>query len=305
MPIGFIGVGNMGQPMARCLAQAGYSIVIHDVRKVAVREVFGDRATWSESPQDLAAQCKIICTSLPGPTEAERVLLGERGVLQGIQPGAVLVDFTTNAPLLVRRVGESVRQRQADMIDAPVSGGVERAATGSLTIMVGGRAETVERVRSLLDCLAANVLHVGELGAASICKVLHNCAVFCANLAMVECFTAGIKAGVEAHTLVDVFQRSGIGKNLDLNVAMPATLFRGRFTPRFALKTAHKDMRLAIELAADCGTPMPLAEICLAEMAEAIKRGWGDLDNTAFLRLQEERAGVEVRCEPPAPSNGN
>jgi 3-hydroxyisobutyrate dehydrogenase-like beta-hydroxyacid dehydrogenase len=110
-----------------------------------------------------------------------------------------------------------------------------------------------------------------------------------------ECLTAGVKAGVDAKTLVDVFQKSGLGRNLDLQIAMPATLFRGNFQPRFAMKTARKDMGLATELAHAVGVPMNMAEMCEAEMAAAMWRGWGDLDNTIFLTLQEERAGVEVR----------
>jgi 3-hydroxyisobutyrate dehydrogenase-like beta-hydroxyacid dehydrogenase len=115
-------------------------------------------------------------------------------------------------------------------------------------------------------------------------------------LAMVECLTAGVKAGVDAATLIEVFQKSGIGRNLDLQIAMPATLFRGNFDPpRFAMKTAHKDMLLALEIAREANVPMRLAEVCQADMSEAIRRRWGDKDNTIFLKLQEERAEIEVR----------
>jgi 3-hydroxyisobutyrate dehydrogenase len=196
---------------------------------------------------------------------------------------------------------DALAARGAAMLDAPASGGVEAAARGELTLIVGGDADTVARARPVLDLLAKSIIHVGPIGTASISKVLHNCAVFCSNLATVECLTAGIQAGVDAETLIQVFQQSGLSHNLDLQVAMPASLFRGRFSPpRFALKTARKDMHLATELARDHNVPMRLAELCELEMQEAVRRGWGELDNTVFLTLQEERAGAAVRFKDSA-----
>jgi 3-hydroxyisobutyrate dehydrogenase-like beta-hydroxyacid dehydrogenase len=215
--------------------------------------------------------------------------------VRGANSGTIHVDFTTNSVILVRRMGEALSKVGASMLDVPVSGGVEAAKNGELTLLVGGADKTLKEVAPLLECLGKSIVHVGALGTASICKALHNCAVFCANWATMECLTAGVKAGVDAKTLVDVFQKSGLGRNLDLQIAMPATLFRGDFQPRFAMKTARKDMGLATELAHAVGVPMNMAEMCEAEMAAAMWRGWGDLDNTIFLTLQEERAGVEVR----------
>ena len=208
-----------------------------------------------------------------------------------------MIDFTTNSARLVRKMHGVLAERGVDMLDAPVSGGVEGAERGELTILVGGDKEILAAAKPVLDQLAKSVLHAGEIGAASICKVLHNCAVFCTTLAMMECLTTGVKAGVDAATIIETFQKSGLGRNLDLQVAMPATLFRGNFKPRFAMKTAHKDMKLAIELAREVNVPIRLAELCETEMAEAMGRGWGDKDNTIFLTLQEERAGVKVRVE--------
>jgi 3-hydroxyisobutyrate dehydrogenase len=293
--VAFIGIGNMGRPMARRMMAAGFPLMVHDANAAAAKPLIDEGAHWAQSPEDAASQCDVICTSLPGPREFEQVVRGDQGVLRGARRGAVLVDFTTNSPRLVRQLGATLADRGLEMLDAPVSGGVEAAAHGALTALVGGKADTLSRMHGVLESVAKTILHVGDLGTASVCKVLHNCAVFCTNLAMIECLTAGVKAGVDATTLIDVFQKSGLGRNLDLQVALPATLFRGQFEPRFALKTAYKDMGLAIELARACHVPMKMADHCAAEMAEAVGRGWGDSDNTRFLVLQEERAGVEVR----------
>ncbi len=295
--VGFIGLGNMGRPMAARIARAGFPLVVHDISRESAKLLEQVGATWADSPQIVAEKSDVICTSLPGPAEAELVFLGERGVTQGLSPGAIVIDFTTNSALLVRKVHNVLAHRGVTMLDVPVSGGVEAAKKGELTLLVGGDDRSLVAAKPVLEVLAKTILHVGAIGAASICKALHNCAVFCANLATVECLTAGVKAGVDAATLVEIFQKSGLGRNLDLQVAMPATLFRGNFQPRFAMKTAHKDMGLAMELAHAVDVPMRLAQLCETEMAEAVRRGWGEKDNTIFLTLQEERAGVTVRVE--------
>jgi 3-hydroxyisobutyrate dehydrogenase len=286
----------MGTGMAARLADAGFPLTVYDVRAEAAAKVGG--ATVARSPREVAANSEFIGTSLPGPREAEEVFFGADGVLAGVRRGTVCLDFTTNSPAIVRRIAAALAERGAEMLDAPVSGGVEGARTGQLTVLAGGSAAALAKCRPVLDVLATTVLHVGEVGAASVCKVLHNCAVFVANLTTIECLTAGVKAGVPAATLVEVFQKSGLGRNLDLQTAMPATLFRGNFEPRYQMRTALKDMQLATELARDCGAAMELAEICERDMRDAVEHGWSERDNTIFLTLREQRVGAEVRLEP-------
>jgi 3-hydroxyisobutyrate dehydrogenase len=295
MRIGFIGLGNMGCPMAARIASAGFPLVVHDVNREVARNLLEAGAAWADSPWDVAQQSDVVCTSLPGPVEAQDVFFSEHGIARGARSGSILLDFTTNSVALVRQMHSHLTELGAAMLDSPVSGGVEAAKKGELTLLVGGDDKTLSAAKPVLDYLANTILHVGAIGTASVCKVLHNCAVFCANWATMECLTAGVKAGVDAATLIEVFQKSGLGRNLDLQVAMPATLFRGNFQPRFAMKAAHKDMALATELARDLGVPMEMAQMCEAAMADAIRRGWGEHDNTVFLTLQEERAGAQVR----------
>jgi 3-hydroxyisobutyrate dehydrogenase len=295
MQVGFIGLGNMGRPMAARIADAGLPLVVYDVQRQACDALIAKGATCAESPGALAATCDVICTSLPGPVEFQSVMFGDKGVGSGVKAGSICLDFTTNSPLVIRDAHRQLAACGAGLVDAPVSGGVEGARKGSLTVLIGGDPASIARIRPVLEAVAGTILHVGDVSTASVCKVLHNCAVFATNLAMMECLTAGVRAGVDAKTLVEVFQRSGLGRNLDLQVAMPATLFRGNFEPRFLMKTAYKDMGLATDLAKSCGVPMRLAEICEEDMAEAMRRGWGAQDNTIYLTLQEERAGAKVR----------
>ena len=297
MRVGFIGIGNIGKPMAEQIVRAGHTLVVHDLRRDAATSLVAEGAIWAGSPAEVAIGCDVVCTCLPGPREVEPVVLGEGGIAAGIVPGSVYVDHTTNAPSLVRRLRDVLATKGVDTLDAPVSGGMEGARTRDLVMLVGGDASVVEKVRPVLDSMAKTIMHVGDVGAGCVCKLAHNCAGFSIGLAMVECMTLAVKAGVDPATLVDVFQRCAIGRSFDLHVRLPATLFQGDFEPRFALKVANKDMTLAAELAQALGVPMKLAEASAEQMSEAMSRGMGDRDSSVFLTLQEERAGVEVRTQ--------
>ena len=295
MRVGFIGTGSIGRPMAGQVLAAGYSLVVHDIDRGAATPLLEAGAESADSPRAVAEQCEIVCTCLPGPPEFQQVVYGTDGILEGITTGSVLVDHTTNSPELVRETHHRLESAGVSMLDAPVSGGAEGARTRDLTMLVGGDSATLERCRPVLDAIAKTVMHVGDIGAGCVCKIAHNCATFSLDLATVECLTMGVRAGVDPSVLVEVFQKCAIGRNFNLHTRLPDTLFSGDFEPRFALKTAMKDMRLATELAEHYGVQMNLTEVCQAEMEEAVRRGWAALDSSAFLRLQEERSGVQLR----------
>lgn len=297
MRIGFIGTGNIGTPMAGSILKAGYELVVHDIHEEKTRGLVDQGAGWAESPAELAAQSDIICTCLPGPAEMEPVTLGPGGILEGAKPGSVYIDHTTNSPLLARRVHGVFAEKGIAMLDAPVSGGVEGARVRDLLVMVGGDEDTFQRCLPVLEAIGERVMHTGDIGAGCICKIMHNTATFCADLAMTECWTLAIKSGVPADTIVDVFRNGAIGRMSNLWGRLPDTFFRGDFEARFALKTAHKDLRLGEELAEAYDVSMPLAEICRDLYAQAMSRGWEDSDSSIVLTLQEERAGVQVRLD--------
>lgn len=298
MRIGFIGVGNIGRPMASHLLSAGHRLVVHDARRAAAADLLAAGATWADSPAVLAAQSEVVATCLPGPVEMESVCLGPGGLLEGLQQGALYLDHTTNSPLLVRRVQGALAAMGVDMLDAPVSGGMEGARTGDLLVMVGGERAVFERARPLFDTVARRVLYAGGIGSGSIAKVMHNCASFTLDLVMAECWTVAVKAGMAPDVIVDAFNEAALGHMMSLKVRLPATYLRGDFEPRFSLALARKDLGLALELARATHVPMRLSALCEQEMIEAVGRGWADRDASIFLTLQEERAGVEVRLPP-------
>jgi 3-hydroxyisobutyrate dehydrogenase len=295
MRVGFIGVGNIGHPMASQLLQAGHALVVHDLRPEAATALLAAGATWSDTPRAVAAQCDVVATCLPGPSDMEQVTLGADGILEGIQPGMLYIDHTTNAPTLVRHVHRLMQARGVEMLDAPVSGGMEGARTRDLLVMVGGTRGTFERARPLLEALAKRVMYTGEIGCGCICKLMHNCAVFTLDQIMAECWTTGVKAGVAPETLVDVFTQAALGHMTNLKVRLPDTYLRGDFTARFALQLARKDVGLATALGREYHVPMRLAALCEQDLLQAIERGWAAHDASIVLTLQEERAQVQVR----------
>src|SRR5204862_8274576 len=237
-------------------------------------------------------------TCLPGPTEMEQVCLGPGGIVEHLRPGALYIDHTTNAPALVRRVHALLAENGVDMLDAPVSGGMEGAQTRDLLVMAGGDPAAFERARPLLEAVAKRVIYTGGIGTGSIAKIMHNSASFTLDLVMGECWTVGVKAGIDAATIVQVFNEAALGQQMSLKVRLPATYLRGDFDPRFSLALARKDLGLALDLARETKTPMRLAALCDQELTEAVARGWAARDASIFLTLQEERAGVEVRLPP-------
>jgi 3-hydroxyisobutyrate dehydrogenase len=296
MRVGFIGLGNMGGPLAGFVLEAGYSLVVHDIRKEAAAALLERGAAWAESAKDVAAACDVICVCVPGPPEMQAVTLGAGGVLEGVNPGAVVIDHTTNAPAVVREVGAVVEKRGAHLLDAPLDGGREGALEGQLTLFVGGEEAVLRRVKPVLDTFSKSVVWVGALGTGSITKLVHNALAMSIDLLLAECLTLGAKAGVTVPHLVEAF-RAGciVNNNMTFTKRMPATLFRGDFAARFALALAYKDFRLAADLATQHGVPTRLLDLCQMELLEAMNRGWGGEDRIKASTLQEERAGVKLR----------
>jgi 3-hydroxyisobutyrate dehydrogenase len=296
MRVGFIGLGNMGEPLAGFVLKAGFSLVVHDIRREAAATLLAQGAIWADSPAEVAARCDVICTCVPGPPEMQAVTLGAGGILEGVKPGSVVIDHTTNAPALVRDVGVALQARGTYLLDAPLDGGREGALEGQLTLFVGGDEAILRRVKPVLDTFSRSVVWVGELGAGSITKIVHNALAMSIDLLLAECLTLGAKAGVSVTRLVDAFREGCIvSNNMTFTKRMPATLFRGDFAARFALALAYKDFRLAGDLATQHGVPTRLLDLCQLELLEAMNRGWGGEDRTKASTLQEERAGVKLR----------
>ncbi|MBO0763096.1 MAG: NAD(P)-dependent oxidoreductase [Hyphomicrobiaceae bacterium] len=298
MQVGFIGLGTMGASMARNLQQAGHKLIVNDVRRERATPHLAAGALWAETPRAVGELSEVIFTSLPGPPEFEAVALGTNGVIEGMAKGATLFDLTTNSPSLVRRAHQVYTERGHELLDAPVSGGPQGAKSRRLAIWVGGSEDAFERHKPLLDAIGDAARYIGPIGAGSVAKLVHNCAGYAIQTTLAEVFSMGIKAGVDPLALWEAVRSGAQGRSRTFDRLHDRFLINKYDPANFALKLAHKDMRLATELGRELGVPMRIANLAFAELTEALNRGWGDRDSRSPMLLQLERAGLEVKVEP-------
>jgi 3-hydroxyisobutyrate dehydrogenase len=292
--VGFVGVGKLGRPMAQRLVQSGFDLIVFDTDNAATSQFEGTSVSVAKSLDELVVECNIISLCLPGPDEMEKVMFGKDGVEINIRPGTLVIDHTTNSPTLVRQVEKRLKLRKAAMVDAPVSGGVEGAAKGSLTTLIGGDSIDFERARVVVESFSNTILHVGSIGAGTVAKLMNNLAAFALDQIIVECLTIGVSAGIEANRLLQALQQSAIGKGGNLHERIPATFMKGDFKPRFTLNGAHKDLHLAVEMADEGGVPIRIARNVLDDLETALSMGLGDRDASIAMTLQEERSGIQI-----------
>jgi 3-hydroxyisobutyrate dehydrogenase len=287
MRIGFIGLGAMGRHMAASLQRAGHDVQAHDLRRV---EGFPN---WKTSAAEAARGCEVLFTSLPGPRDVEGIA---KEVRPSLQDGAAWFDLSTNSPEVVRRLHRELPK--IHLLDAPVSGGPSGAESGKLAIWVGGDKQVFEKYVSLLKAIGDQPLYIGPIGAGTVAKLAHNCASFAIQAALAEIFTLGVKGGVEPLALFRALRQGASGRKRTFD-RLADFYLPGRFDPAaFSLKLAHKDATLALELAQEIGVPMRIGRVALEELAEGMRRGWGERDCRAAMLLQEERAGVAARVAP-------
>jgi 3-hydroxyisobutyrate dehydrogenase len=228
----------------------------------------------------------------------QAVALGENGLLHGVRPGKVYFDLSTNSPTLLRHIHDVFAKIGAHVLDAPVSGGPRGARSGRLAIWVGGDRAIYEQYKPVLDAIGDKPYYVGPIGAGSIAKLVHNCTGYIIQTAMAETFTMGIKAGVDPMVLWQAVRHGALGRRQTFD-SLTEHFLPGQYDPPdFALRLARKDVNLAVEVGREFDVPMRLANLTLAELTEALNRGWGQRDSRVAMLLQEERAGVEVRVPP-------
>ena len=291
--IGFIGLGNLGSPMARNIQKAGYSMVVYDVREGATRTLLEGGARLAASPEEVADLCDVTFTSVPGPKEVEEVGVGPQGVLARIKEGAVYVDLSTSQPALIQRMETMFRQKGAHVVDAPVLSSPAHAISRQVIVMPSGDREVVERLRPIFDAFADKVVYAGELGMGTVCKLVHNMTSITVQEVIAEALTLGMKAGLELPVILDSGSRGIIGSMQD---RLAPTVFRGEFdSPSFTLALARKDIGLATELGRENNVPLPVVSLVEQIMMQAMNRGWGEKDRTVAVLLQEEAAGVQLR----------
>lgn len=297
MEIGFIGLGLMGASMASNLQKAGNKLVVHDLHRQAASQHLAAGASWADSPKALAGKTEVVFMSLPGPAEVEAVVMGADGLASGLKPGSVIFDLSTNSPTVVRALHAKLAEKGIALLDAPVSGGPAGAKSGRLALWVGGDKALFDKHRKLIDAIGDSPEYIGPIGAGSVAKLVHNCAGYAVQAALAEVMTLGVKAGVEPLALWKAVRRGALGRTRTFDRLGDQFLSNIYEPPAFALKLGHKDMTLATGLGREVGVPMRLANMALAEMTEAMNRGWGNRDSRSPMLIQIERAGVKIEVD--------
>ncbi len=293
--IGFIGVGNMGWPMAACLVRAGYSVHVNDARReVANNFVQQIGGTAPDTLRQLAGASDVVVTMLPTSAIVEHVLSsGDDNVLASMKPGTVVIEMSSGVPSVTQELGEQVRALGGHMIDAPVSGGVPRAKTGELAIMVGGDAAVIDRVMPVLSAMGTSVLRTGGVGTGQAMKALNNLVSAGGFLIGIEALLIGQRFGLDAAVMVDVLN-AATGMNNSTQKKFKQFVLSRKFNAGFTMGLLAKDLSIALQVGRETATPAPVSALCKELVVAAQIMFGSDADHTEMARLCERLAGEEL-----------
>jgi 3-hydroxyisobutyrate dehydrogenase len=291
--VGFIGLGAMGAPMATNLVKHGFALVVHDIDRARVERLQGLGAAAAESAAGVAAEVERTICMVETTAQAESVLVGAAGVVERARRGHVVICMSTIDPLVARRLGDRLAARGIAMVDAPVSGGTERATSGELSVIAGGPADTVKACDDLFRAMGRNVFHVGALGQGLAMKLLNNMLIHVNTVAVAEALVMGMKAGLDPQTIYDVV-RVSTGTSYAFENRVPRMLRRD-FAPGGTMDISFKDQELETQFAKQLGVPVLLANVSQQVYQMARAAGLNKEDGSAVVKVYERLAGVTVK----------
>ena len=291
MRVGFVGTGTMGNPMARCLIEAGHQLTVFDIRQEAAANLCELGAVWADSPRHVANASQVVFTSLPGPDQVEQAVLDpDTGILGGLPTGGAIIDTTTNSPTVSRRVSTFCRSQGVEMLDAPVSG-----RPPGMTVMAGGDRETFDKYKPVLEAMAGNIFYLGDSGAGCITKLVTQYLGYSNFVTAIEGLIIGAKAGVDLGLLAQVVPVSAGASRVFDNI--PRSVLTGEFVSGGTLDIVAKDLHLACEMARDAQASASIGNIADDVFKRGQALGWGQEGFAMAARVLEEMAGVELRAE--------
>jgi 3-hydroxyisobutyrate dehydrogenase len=292
--LGFIGIGNMGLPMASRLIDRGYRLTVFDIREDAVQPLVTHGARLGKSPAEVASKAETVLVSLPTPEVVREVALSTNGIVKGSM-ARTYVDLSTTGPKVAEQVADGLAEKPIEVLDAPVSGGVSGAKKGTLTVMVSGPLSVFEDVKPLLEIIGKKVIHVGQRpGLAQMMKLVNNFLSATAMAASSEAFVLGTKAGLDPDIMLKVINTS-TGRNTATEDKFPGAILPRTFDWGFNTDLMYKDVKLCMEEAETLGVPMWVGNAVRQLWAYAVGQGGGPRDFTTIIQYIESWAGVEVR----------
>ena len=294
MRIGFIGLGNLGEHLASSLLRAGYPLSVHDLDPTHARPLLDGGAGWADSPAAAARAADCVITCLPSPAAVNAVVDGEAGILAAMNPGATWIDMSTNDRHELLRLTELAATRGIGCLEAPVTGGVHRAASGEITLLVGGETALFEAHRGVFETLGGEVIHMGPLGSATVIKVITNMLAFIHLVAAGEALMLAKQGGLDLASSFRAIRASS--GNSFVHETESQVILNGSYDIGFTLDLACKDLGLATELGESFQVPLALASRVAEMFREARTRYGGDAWSPRVVQLLEEAVGTELRA---------
>ena len=295
--VGFVGVGNMGWPMAACLVKAGFTVHVNDSRREVannfVQQIGGDAP---DTLRQLAAASDVVVTMLPTSVIVENVLAaGDDNLLAGMKPGTVVIEMSSGVPSVTQLLAERVMELGSHMIDAPVSGGVPRAKTGELAIMVGGDGAIIDSVLPVLSAMGTTVLRTGAVGSGQAMKALNNLVSAGGFLIGIEALLIGQRFGLDPAVMVDVLN-AATGMNNSTQKKFKQFVLSRKFNAGFTMGLLAKDLSIAMQVGRETGTPAPLSALVQEMIVSAQLKFGAGADHTEMAKWVEMLAGDELKA---------
>jgi 3-hydroxyisobutyrate dehydrogenase len=290
--VGFIGLGIMGRGMTRNLLKAGFEVMVWNRTASRMEELAAEGAKPSASPADLASKCDLIITCVSDTPDVEQVILGEQGVIHGAKAGSLVIDMSTISPQATREIATQLKAKGVQMLDAPISGGSEGAARGTLSIMVGGEAAQVERAMPYFQAMGKTITHMGEIGTGQLTKLVNQILVVVNMLAAAEALVFAEAGGLDLKKTIEALAGGAAGSWMWSNRGAQAIV--RDFRPGFTIDLQQKDLRLVLEAADQLGVPV-LTTSMIFNMYRTLQRmGLGSEGNHALIKALEHLAGLTV-----------
>ena len=297
LKVGFIGLGRMGMPMSYRLLEAGFDLTVHNRSQGKVQEIAKAGARPAVSAAQIVEEVDIVLACLPDIGSVEEVFLGQKGILAGARPGQILVDHSTVGIGTSKACADAAESIGATFLDAPISGGTERATDGTLTIMAGGPEDSFNRVLPIFEAMGTTVWHIGPTGTGTTVKLVNQLLVGIHSVAAAEAMLLGAKSGADPELVFEVVN-SGWGQSFMLGRNAPVMLDRNFEGVRTQINLFLKDLKLIKELATDLQVATPGNDLALRLITEAVEAGLGDLDIGGIVLPQEDLADFQIQRAP-------
>ena len=295
--VGFIGLGRMGLPMCYRLLRAGFDLTVHNRSQEKVRRITQDGARAAGSVAEVTQDVEVLLACLPDVASVEEVFLGEGGVIENARPGQILVDHSTVGIKTSRACAEAAEKIGAQFLDAPISGGTERATEGTLTIMAGGPQQAYDQALPVFDAMGATVRRIGTTGTGTTVQLINQLLVGIHSAAAAEAMLLGAKSGADPELVFEVLN-SGWGQSFMLGRNAPVMLDRDFAGVRTQINVFLKDLELVEELAHELNTPTPAGDVAYKLLKEAVRQGLGEMDGAAVVLPLEAKAGFQIQRLP-------